>query len=178
MHTKIFSAVSWIFTVMKVQELCSFLVRSKISTYSSGRKGTVLEDGSKELVFEEKDFRYRDKYFGFNPFLGQEVVFQKRQVLWGMNYYGGVFSKDVLPEETYDFLREALRRINEESPLRGPENYANGHFCYVNCIEGTIIGFRGTEKISFKGREIYRLFYHGGIIQGNPNFPPFYDTIL
>lgn len=151
---------------MKVQELCTFLVRAKTSTYASGREGAVLEDGSKELVFKEKNFRYKDRYFGFNPFIGEENVFRKGRLLWGMNYYGFVSSRTVSPKEVYGFLREALRRVDEERPFRGPENYVHGHLSYVNWVEGTISKFRGTEKILYKGREIYKLFYHGGVIKG------------
>ena len=87
-------------------------------------------------------------------------------MLWGMNYYGFVSSRTVSPKEVYGFLREALIRVGEEKPFRGPGNYAQGHFNYVNHVEGTISRFRGTEKILYKGREIYKLFYHGGVIQG------------
>ena len=62
---------------MNVRELCSFLVRAKIRTYASGREGVIVKNRSKELIFEEEDFRYRDRYFGSNPFIGEEVVFEK-----------------------------------------------------------------------------------------------------
>lgn len=150
---------------MEVRELRNFLVKSKTSTYANGKEGTVLEDGSKELVFEEKDFRYRDRYSGFNPFIGEEIVFRKGRLLWGMNYYGVVSSRTVSPKKVYDFLQEALRRMDEKRPFRGPENYVHGQFSYVNWVEGTITRFRGKEKILYKGTEIYELFYHGGVIR-------------
>ena len=52
-------------------QLNEFLVKAKRKTYASGGKDRFLEDGSKELVFEENDFRYRDRYLGFNPFAGK-----------------------------------------------------------------------------------------------------------
>jgi hypothetical protein len=54
---------------VNIEELSRFLAEAKAWTYASGKEGTVLSDGSKELVFEEGKFRYRDRY------LGEEVVF-------------------------------------------------------------------------------------------------------
>jgi hypothetical protein len=150
---------------MKVHELRSFLIRSKISSYASGKEGTPTDSGRREFVFEEKNFRYSDRYSGFNPFIGEEIVFLRGRLLWGMNYYGVVSGRIVSPKAVYGFLREALGRIEEQRPLRGPSNYACGYFNYVNRMEGTITRFRGTEKIFYKGRKVYTLFYHGGLLQ-------------
>ncbi|MDI6721659.1 MAG: DUF5680 domain-containing protein, partial [Candidatus Aenigmarchaeota archaeon] len=86
-------------------ELSEFLVRAKLNTYASvGESGEkMLEDGSKELVFEENEFKYRDRYFGFNPFIGQEVVWRKGKVIWAMNYRGRIISGDVSPKYVYKF---------------------------------------------------------------------------
>jgi len=60
---------------MKIN-LNQFLVKAKINTYVlSGEGGEkILSDGSKEFEFKEGKFEYRDRYFGFNPFIGQEIV--------------------------------------------------------------------------------------------------------
>lgn len=78
-------------------QLSKFLVKAKISTYASSGEGgeKILEDKSKEFEFKEGILRYRDRYFGYNPFCGQEIVFQKDIPIWGMNYYGKVISKRV-----------------------------------------------------------------------------------
>jgi len=150
-----------------IRELCRFLVKAKINTYASGREGAILSDGSKELIFSEGKFLYRDRYFGFDPFIGEEVVSCKGKCTWGMNYYGftipleGIFSKEV-----YAFLREALKRIKEGKPFRGPEKYEENSFKYVNSVEGNISMFNGTEKIFYKEKEVYRLLYHGGFARG------------
>jgi hypothetical protein len=67
-----------------------FLIKAKLHTYaSSGESGErSLEDGCKELAFQEGESKYRDRYFGWNPFVGEEVVWQGEQVIWAMNYYG------------------------------------------------------------------------------------------
>ena len=147
-------------------ELSNFLVKARINTYASigeGKEDEVraLEDGSIEFVYEENGFRYRDRYFGFNPFIGEEIVWQNGEVIWGMNYYGRITS-DVVPEkQVYEFLRKALRQVTEDRPFRG-NNFREGDFEYINESKGTIKSFNGVERVLHKGQEIYRLNYHGG----------------
>ena len=152
---------------MDIKELCRFLVNAKINTYASGREGAILKNGSKELVFSEGKFLYRDRYFGFNPFIGEEVVFCEGKCLWGMNYYGYTIpSEGVSSKEIYTFLRDALKRIEEEKPFRGPEKYEENSFKYLKNVEGDVGSFSGIEKILYKGKEVYRLLYHGGFARG------------
>jgi len=150
---------------IKVKQLRKFLVKAKINTYASGTKAAVLRDGSKELVFSEGNLSYRDRYFGENPFIGQELVFYKHKSLWGMNYYGyAAPSKNVSLKDLYAFLREALKRVDEETPFRGPKYYRYGFFKYINNVKGDISQFDGIEKIFYKENEVYKLLYHGGFI--------------
>jgi hypothetical protein len=151
----------------KVVSLEEFLVKAKVSTYASGEEGRDLEDGAKELIFKEGEFMYRDRYYGFNPFGGQEVVFQNEKPIWVMNYYGGVTSNIVDREEIkriYEFLRKALKQVREDKPFRGPEYFKEDDFEYFNEVEGDVHDFRGTEKIFYKGELVYKLNYHGGDI--------------
>ena len=62
-------------------ELNDFLIKAKIASYATaGEKDEIFNsDGSKELVYSENMFRYIDKYYGFNPFSGQEVVFNEKR---------------------------------------------------------------------------------------------------
>ena len=52
---------------MNIKQLSKFLVKAKINTYASSGEGgeKTLSDGSKEFEFEEKELKYRDRYFGF-----------------------------------------------------------------------------------------------------------------
>jgi hypothetical protein len=148
-------------------KLSKFLVKAKISTYSS--KGEVnekvLEDGAKELTYEEEDFKYRDRYYGFNPFIGEEVVWQNEKIVWSMNYYGKITSLVVSAKEVYKFLQNAMRQVKEDRPFRGPTHFKSGDFEYIDESTGDVNDFSGTEKILFKGQEIYILIYHGGTVK-------------
>ena len=145
-------------------KLSTFLVKAKINTYATGGEGeeTILDEGSKELTYSEEDFAYRDRYFGHNPFIGEEVVWQNKRVIWGMNYYGKVLSGNT--KEIYRFLKEALKKVNEETPFRGPKKFQN-KFTYVNKVKGDLNSFLGREEILDNGKVIYFLEYHGGTIK-------------
>ncbi len=144
-----------------------FLVRAKTSTYASGGEGgeAVLADGCKELTFQEGDFRYRDRYFGFDPFVGEEVVWQGDRVVWAMNYYGAVSSEVVPGGQVYEFLQKALKQVTPDRPFRGPRYLKEGDWEYTDESQGTLEQFAGVERICYQGQEIYRLDYHGGRVQ-------------
>lgn len=151
---------------MGINQLNKFLVKAKINTYaSSGESGEkILPDGSKEFEFKEGKFKYRDRYFGFNPFIGEEIVWQNEKVVWGMNYYGEVVSAIIPVKEIYQFLQEALKRIPEDKPFRGPDDFKIDDFEYVNKNKVTVSRFEGEEIIFYKKQPVYKLDYHGGLI--------------
>lgn len=144
-------------------ELSKFIVEAKLNTYAKSGEGgeRILSGGGKELVYERNGWKYRDCYFGFKQFAGQEVVWQNDRVVWVMNYYGGV--DDRLPAQAvYAFLKQALLKVVTAQPYRGPEKLMAGDFCYSNTSTGTVENFMGTEIISYRGRSVYKLVYHGG----------------
>jgi len=152
--------------ITNLSQLSKFLVKAKINTYaSSGEVGEkTLSDGSKEFKFAEKEFKYRDRYFGFNPFIGEEIVWQNEKVVWGMNYYGEVISEIIPAKNIYQFLQEALKKILEDKPFRGPDSFKKADFEYINKVEGTVERFKGEEIIFYKKQVVYKLNYHGGLI--------------
>ncbi len=151
---------------MNLKRLSKFLIKAKINTYASNGEGgeKILPDGSKELEFEEGDFKYKDRYFGFNPFVGEEVVFENGNIVWGMNYYGEVVSEAVPAKQIYQFLQKALRKLTEDKPFRGPDNFKEDDFKYINKVKGTVKNFIGEEEIFYKSQLVYKLNYHGGLI--------------
>jgi len=153
---------------MDIKQLSKFLVKAKINTYvSSGEGGEkILPDGGKEFKFKERKFKYRDRYFGFNPFIGEEIVWQNEKIVWGMNYYGEIITKIFSAKDIYYFLQEALKRASEDKPFRGPDNFKKADFEYSNKTKGTVKKFQGEEIIFYKEQIVYKLSYHGGLIIG------------
>lgn len=149
---------------MKLEQ---FLVKAKLNAYASGGEAaeSTAPDSAKEFLFEDSGYRYRDRYFGWNPFVGEEVVWQKNKVIWAMNYYGAVNDIVVPPERIYPFLQKAMKLVAESRPFRGPHYLKEEQYEYRDDSQGTIDQFTGIERIFFKGEEVYRLIYHGGLVK-------------
>jgi len=144
-------------------KLADFLIEAKVGTYASqGEGGERMNDtGYKELVFKKDDLKYRDRYYGTNPFIGEEVVSKNNKAIWLMNYCGGTISQDINIKELYKFLKEAMSLIKKDRPFRGPVEYINGNYKYIDSSNGDIDNFNGIEDILYKGKKVYRLNYHG-----------------
>ena len=151
---------------MTINQLNKFLVKAKINTYASSGEGgeKILPDRGKEFEFKEREFEYRDRYYGFNPFIGQEIVWQNGKIIWGMNYYGEIISEIIPAKDIYQFLQEALKRVSENKPFRGPDNFKKDDFEYINKTEGTVEKFQGEEIISYKEQPVHKLSYNGGLV--------------
>ena len=151
---------------MTNRQLSSFLVAAKRATYASvGEVGErTLPDGAKELVYEAGLFRYRDRYFGSNPFLGEEIVFHKSKPVWGMNYCGLVVSVRVESNDVYEFLRLCLQEVTVSKPFRGPRSLTRDDWKYRCSAQGNVEKFSGHEAILHRNRKVYDLLFHGGRI--------------
>ena len=101
-------------------------------------------------------------------FVGQETVQAGADVIWSMSYAGGVAPSAVDRNEfltTYAFLRQALLAIRDDRPFRGPPQFENESFRYVNTSSGDVAEFHGEEQISRAGVKVYGLRYQGGIVR-------------
>ena len=147
-------------------ELKDFLVEAKINTYASKGELTerILKDGSKELIYKEGEWKYRDRYFGSNKFIGEEIVWKNGRVIWGMNYYGKCLIDIVSSKEVYQFLRKALRQVQKDRPFRGPMELMEDDWKYFDKSMGNIDDFEGYEKIFYQEKLVYELKYHGGVV--------------
>jgi hypothetical protein len=152
--------------------LSGFLVEAKRATYAGLDDDATISapilPGSKQLEYRSHDLNYRDIYFGMSFFVGQETVQAGSKVIWSMSYAGGV-SPDVRDREqflaVYAFLRKALLAISEDCPFRGPPQFEDGNFHYVNASHGDVAEFHGEEQIHRSGVKVYGLRYSGGIIR-------------
>lgn len=156
---------------MNQEELIRFLIRAKQETYAAqGDDGTrqPLVPGSKQLEYGEGPWLYRDIYFGFSHFSGQEVVYDRECPIWSMTYSGGT-APDIKDSrrirEVYAFLRAALRKLQPDRPFRGPCLFREGAFRYEDESVGGVDQFHGRERITEEGRVIYSLTYQGGWIR-------------
>jgi hypothetical protein len=144
-----------------------FLIKAKKNTYalSGERRETTLADGAKELSYKSGDFYYRDRYYGSDQFVGEEVVFLNNKVFWVMNYSGWCLKAVISKSEIYNFLKKCLRKVSVNNPFRGPSEYQSSDYIYRNKVKGDIDNFVGEEFVYYKNKKIYGLKYHGGLVK-------------
>ncbi len=148
-------------------EFTEFLINAKLSGYATGGEGKEikLEDGGSKFYHTEQDFEYSDIYYGFNPFIGQEVVKRNGITIWLMNYYGETNCANIKASSIYQFLKLALQNLDPELPLRGPSEFKRDSFDYINTVNGNIDLFSGEEIIHYDQNQVYKLCYHGCTIK-------------
>lgn len=147
-------------------DLVNFIVEAKRNTYSSVKRfeearRPATRVGSKDLAFEAGDFKYWDTYVGRSHFSGTEVVWHQDEPVWSMNYVGRLLSG----QPDWSFLSDALARVEEEMPYRGPVFYRDGKYIYTNRVTGNVNWFDGIEQIYYEDELIYELKYHGGLVR-------------
>ena len=151
---------------INTSDLRQFILESTKHGYAAGgeTRKKIESDGSKTYLYERDEWKSHDNYFGGEPFSGRTVVFFKGKPVWMMVYYGGV-AKDITNfTKIYEVLQLALLNAPEEYPFRGPKEFKQDSFDYINNWEGEISQFNGQEKISHSEEEIYWAKYMGGLV--------------
>ncbi len=92
----------------------------------------------------------------------------KGKPIWAMAYSGGMLPEyhgDVkFAKQTFTFLKKCLLRIDVARPFRGPKNFKEGDYEYKDSSKGDLSDFSGTEHIFYRGKEVFRQQYIGGLI--------------
>ncbi|MCR5687744.1 MAG: DUF5680 domain-containing protein [Lachnospiraceae bacterium] len=144
------------------KNITAFLIKAKQATYAGkGAETTSSREKSHDLIFEDGELMYYDTYLGGKKFAGEEALWISKEPYWSMNYVGRVTGDHF----SGDFLKEALLRVPEDKPFRGPKMYISGDYRYDCDIEGDFEWFLGKETISFKGIPVYECLFHGGLIE-------------
>ena len=144
------------------KELVAFLIKAKQATYAGkGAETSSSRVKSHDLIYREGEYMYYDTYLGGDRFAGEEALWISEVPYWSMNYAGRVTGDNF----SGDFLKEALLRVPEDKPFRGPEEYSDGDYRYQCSIDGDYEWFQGKEIISYKGDMIYECYFHGGLIK-------------
>ncbi|MBE5924898.1 MAG: hypothetical protein E7271_10635 [Lachnospiraceae bacterium] len=142
--------------------LIDFLIKAKQATYAGkGAETTSTREKSYDLIYSDGDYMYYDTYLGTGKFAGEEALWVKGIPFWSMNYIGRVTGANF----SGDFLKEALLRVPEDKPFRGPEHYTDGDYTYHCEVDGSFEWFQGRETIYYKGTEIYECIFHGGLVE-------------
>ncbi len=149
------------------KKFIEFLLEAKKNTYATNgeKKEKILDSGAKQLIFAKEKYLYVDSYYGSKDFVGEEIVFENKKFIWGMNYSGKMIN--IVPKkEFFEFLKDTLKLVPKEIPFRGPISFERKEFKYNNIVkEKNLEKFVGKEEIYYKNKLVYSLEYHGGKIE-------------
>jgi hypothetical protein len=150
-----------------LQTLHDFIVRAKWATYvGSGHKLLPYRLGSHDLQFADGDWAYHDSYLGDSDFIGQEVVYYRGQIVWGMNYFGRILRRDLIsPAQAGQVIKSSLSAMYSEGRFLGGFEHTMDDFTYVDTSSGDVQFFQGREWITREGTRAYELVYHGGRVR-------------
>jgi hypothetical protein len=148
------------------KKLQTFLIAANQLGYASGDVAPSKKesDGSTTIAFSSGEWRVHDNFFGGEPYGGRMVVFYKEKPYWMMVYYGNVSHEIADIRGVYAFLQNALKRMPEDSPFRGPKKFSEGEYRYQNSWKGSLERYTGEEKIEYKNKEVYSARYMGGLV--------------
>ena len=153
---------------MDTQILTKFLNEANRATYAnkSAQKVAPSRLKSEDYHFEKDGLVYHDTYFGERDFIGEEIVYQNEEPMWGANYFGFVLDERVNEKDVYNFLRKALmQEYNDVIPVRGPAKFSDGEWTYQFTANGGLENFAGQEEILLNAKVVYRCLIHGGFIR-------------
>ena len=147
--------------------MAAFLEEANKNTYANKEvaKAPSTRLRSDDYRFEKDELIYHDTYFGARDFIGEEIVYENQKATWGLNYYGFITSATFHEKEVYDILRKALmKKCGDIIPVRGPKEFSEEKWKYVNSVQGNLDRFHGKEEILVDGNSIYECLYHGGYV--------------
>lgn len=146
----------------ETESIKAFLLRAKKNGYAAhAPEQPPSRPSSHDIKYEEGNMLYIDTYLGGERFSGEEAVWRGGAALWAMNYSGRVTNEKFSGE----FLKEALKNVPEELPLRGPLVHRNGDYSYHCSVSGDFEWFLGYEEIFCGSEKVYECCFHGGVVK-------------
>lgn len=144
-----------------LKELIAFRLEANVNTYAAymnETKSTRLD--SHDFTYSNGAYTYHDTYVGGEQFAGEEAIWYDGEAKYAMNYVGRVLGQQF----SGDFLKEALRKADENMPYRGPEYYQSGEYTYKCNVAGDFTWFQGYEEIYCNNQKVYECYFHGGLM--------------
>lgn len=150
---------------MEIKDLKQFIVEANGKGYASGEKTTINEtDGSKTIKYENGEWKMVDNYVGGEPYSGMTKIFFNNEVVWSMVYYGKVADEINDFGEVYEFLKKVLLKMPADYPFRGPKEFIERNWKYINEWNGEVEEFSGEEKIYLNEKLVFWTKYLGGLV--------------
>lgn len=151
----------------QLEALHNFIVRAKQATYvGSGKKLLPYRLGSHDLQFLDGEWAYHDSYVGENDFMGEEVVYFRNRVVWGMNYFGRIVVPErITAQQAGLVIKASLTSMYGEGRFLDGFTQRVEDFIYVDTSQGDYRFFTGREWIERDSQMVYELVYHGGVVK-------------
>ncbi len=130
-----------------------------------------VENGGKQIVYENTPFRYDDNFIGGSPYMGYETVSclvdDGYRPIWGMTYLE-LFKGDIGAGELQDVLGDVLTQRDEYLPVRGPKEWQSGDTTYFyrevdENRPSSMEQFNIEELIQHGGKTVYIARFAGGL---------------
>jgi hypothetical protein len=147
-----------------LREYLLTIARDGYADTEKQREWKKLPDRSTTIAHQSGQWRMDDNFFGGEPYGGREVVFFEDRPVWMMVYFGEVATSESNVGAVYACLQKALSEPDEVTPVRGPREIQLDSMKYETTWEGDILRFKGVERISRDGEEIYTASYAGGLV--------------
>ncbi len=131
---------------------------------AAGQNNRASEaDGSTSIRWEAEPWKGHDNFFGGDPFGGRLVVHLHGRPFWMMVYHGKVRA-DRNQDQIFAALRECLKQMSRDWPLRDPREWRTGSYVYRCNNEGEIDAFFLEESVEEGGVLAYRGRFVGGLV--------------
>lgn len=132
----------------------------------------------KVIVYRRGPYLVIDRYTGQEQNVGETITLYRGQPIYGFNYYGRMLVERPRAEETYEFLKAALRAGNGKVEHRGPKTFKKDDYVYHNRYVNRQGILEGRETIYFKRKLIYIQVYHGGMIEDRRSYAEWAKRLL
>lgn len=153
---------------VNLTELQDFIVRAKRNTYvGKGQHLLPYRLCSYDLQFTDGEWAYHDSYLGESDFIGEEIVYLRGKVAWGMNYFGRILvPEQITSAQAGEVIQRSLTALYAENRFLGGYTHKTDPFTYHDTSSGDVSFFTGREWISKEEQVVYELVYHGGVVKG------------
>jgi len=151
---------------MNIKDLKEFIVEANSKGYRTGEEKVREKqiDGSTTIRYKRDGWKMVDNYVGGEPYCGMTKIFYEDKIVWSMVYYGVVDKKVNGFKNVYEFLMKSLLKMSPDYPYRGPKEFVEGEWRYINKWNGEVEQFSGEENIFLKNEMIFWTKYIGGVV--------------
>ena len=94
----------------------------------------------------QDDWAYHDSYLGESDFIGEEAVYFRGKVVWGMNYFGRILHPEkITSAQAGAIIQQSLSTMYQSGRFLGGFKHTVGEFTYTDTNDGDPFYFTGRN---------------------------------